>query len=129
MRGAILRVAVAALFALASTVGAVAQDALGDIMWRFRDNPEEGVRRLAFAVEELRMDVNDGVRDGDSRTTPLCKARRADFARELVRIGAIPRGSGDGSWTLFQCAALYDLPGDTTLIGWLIDELGQDSTR
>ena len=126
MRGTIVRVAAAALFALASTVGAAAQDALGDIMWRFRDNPEEGVRRLAFAVEELGMDVNGGVQDGDSGTTPLCKSRRAEFARELVRLGAIPRGAGDGSWTLYECAALYAPLGDTALIAWLIDELGTD---
>ena len=108
------------------SAGAIAQEALGDIMWRFRDKPEEGVHRLVFAVEELGVDVNGAVRDGDSGVTPLCKARRAEFARELVRLGAVPRGAGDGSWTLFECAALYGIPEDTELIAWLIDELGKD---
>ena len=126
MRRILFRAAVAALLALASAAGAIAQEALGDIMWRFRDNPEEGVPRLVFAVEELGVDVNGGVRDGDSNVMPLCKARRAEFAKELVRLGAVPRGAGDGSWTLFECAALYGIPEDTALIAWLIDELGKD---
>lgn len=39
-------------------------------------------RKTVFAVEELGVDVNGGVPDGDSGVTPLCKARRAEFARE-----------------------------------------------
>ena len=75
MRRVLFRAAVAALFALASAAGAIAQEALGDIMWRFRDKPEEGVHRLVFAVEELGVDVNGAVRTA----TPA--------SRRCVRLG------------------------------------------
>ena len=126
MRQTVFRVAVAALFALASTAGAVAENPLTTILWEFAHSPEEGVHRLAYAVEELGWDVNGEVRVGDFRLTPLCLARRAEFARELVRLGALPQGSLDGSYTLLQCASHYSLPGDATFIAWLIDEVGQD---
>ena len=47
-------------------------------------------RKTVFAVEELGVDVNGGVRDGDSGVTPLCKARRAEFAREACSTGRGP---------------------------------------
>ena len=114
-----------AVLALAVAGSAVASaddyELLTTLMWRFRNDPEGGVQRLRYAVTELGADVS--VTD-DAGRTPLCEARRVEFAKELISLGAALQGGG--AWTLFLCAALYDAPGDTSLLEWLIDDLAMD---
>ena len=102
----------------------VSMPALGDSIIFDLLHHDDAVRRIRYAVEKLGADPNGGIEDGDHLDTPLCVAPMVEIAEELVRLGAIVRGRGDESLTLFQCA--IDHGRDPNLIGWLRDELGLD---
>lgn len=103
---------------------AVADTTIEQIMDHFRDNPEEALRRIRYAVETLGADVNGGVKDGDFAYTPLCLATNVEIAKELVRLGAIPRGRGNDELSLLECAVWFGR--DLELFPWIVNDLMQD---
>ena len=112
-------VALLTLLAMVTSVPAVGDSIIFDLL-----HHDDAVQRIRFAVEELEVDVDGLIKDGDPMDTPLCRAPTVAVAQELVRLGADLRGSGDESQTLFECAISYGR--DPKLIGWLRDELGLD---
>ena len=107
------------LLAIVVSVPALGDSIIFDVL-----HYDDAVQRIRYAVEKLGADPNGGIEDGDQRDTPLCMAPTVGIAEELVRLGAIVRGRGDESLTLFQCA--IDHGRDPNLMGWLRDELGLD---
>ena len=117
----ITAVLVLSVVAMSAAADSIISDIMRHLWW---DGAEQALR-IRYAVEELGADVEGGVKDGDPDQTPLCQSARLEASQELVRLGAEIRGSGDGSYTLLECAIDYGAD-DPRLIEWAISELGQE---